>query len=113
MPAEIDASVDKIVMRDVAILTAREDNEDAVRLRDAGRVEESRQKFKDNSVKLDGAASRYGFSGDAAIKQQRSVSEQGAEPVPSAPAAAKADWDKKRKSIYESDTNQSGAKLRF
>jgi Ca-activated chloride channel homolog len=111
--ADIDTSVDKIVMRDVAILTAREDNEEAMRLRDAGRVEDSRKKFMENSIKLDGAASRFGFSADEAVKQQRSVSEQGAEAVPSAPAAAKADWDKKRKAIYESDTNQSGSRMRF
>jgi Ca-activated chloride channel homolog len=111
--SEVESSLDKTVARDVTILTAREDNDEAVKLRDAGRIDDSRRKFEANVRDLDQKASRYGFGSDSAVQQQRAVSEQGAAPAPSAPAAAAADWDKKRKIIKESEANSAGSKLRY
>jgi Ca-activated chloride channel homolog len=113
LQAEVDASYDRTVMRDVAVLTAREENEAAIKLRDAGRLEESQKKFRAVSQGLDDAARRYNFSNDSVVLEQRNISDKAAAPPPASPAKAAEEWTKQRKSIYESDTNAAGARIRY
>jgi Ca-activated chloride channel family protein len=111
--ADVETSIDRTVMRDVTLLTAREANDEAIRLRDAGRIDESRKKFEANKATVDSAAHRYGFSGDAAIVRQQAITEAGAAPPPAAPGETAAAWAKTRKELYEGTANQAGSRTRF
>ncbi len=106
--AESDASVDREVMGEFALLTAREQKEEALRLRDAGRHDEAKRKFEETTETLRRATSAYGIDNNL-IRQQLEASGRAA----AAPSARPDEWEKVRKSLRETDTNQAGASVRY
>lgn len=104
-----DASIDKTVMRDVTVHEARAANDEAVKLRDQGRVEDARRKFEDNAKVIEEKAKQRGVAGDASVQSQSSAAKAAAAPS----AASPAEWERQRKVIKENESNQSGARLRF
>jgi Ca-activated chloride channel family protein len=106
--AESDASVDREVMGEVALLTAREQKEEALRLRDAGRHDEAKRKFEETTETLRRTTSAYGIDNNL-IRQQLEASGRAA----AAPSARPDEWEKVRKSLRETDTNQAGASVRY
>ena len=106
--ADRDASVDKTVMRDVTVHEARAANDEAVKLRDLGRVEDARRKFEENAKTIEEKAKLRGVASDAMIESQRSAAK-----AASAPSASASEWERQRKTIKEIDTNQAGARTRF
>ena len=90
--ARSQASLDPVVARDVTVLIAREQRDEAMRLRDAGRVEEAQKKFRANEAFV--------------VEQQRKLPNAAAyEPLQrevganrsGAQATTASDWDKSRK----------------
>jgi Ca-activated chloride channel homolog len=108
--AEAQASIDPIVARDVAVIEAREQRQEAIKLRDAGRIEESQRAFEANRAKIQSIQQSVPqAAGYAPLDAERKASETGA-----APAAATADgWAKARKIQRGVDVNQSGSSTRY
>jgi Ca-activated chloride channel family protein len=108
--AASDKSVDPEVAKDVTALVVRAERQEAIRLRDAGKVEEARRKFESNA---------------AYVRQQQQLmpslkayepleSELGANEAAAAPAAASAEgWAKARKIQREADGNKAGSSVRY
>ena len=107
---DIAASANPDVLRDVTFLVARDQKEEAVRLRDAGRLEEATRKFQDNATYIREQQSRHKFSGETGhLDQLLKTNEAAAAPA----AAAPAEWEKTRKEFREIDVQSAGAKVRF
>ncbi len=111
--ADQSDSVDKTVMRDVAVHEARAMNEAAIKLRDQGRVEEARRRFEQNALDIQTNSTRFGFSNDPYIADQRKAAEAAAAPPAASPAAAAAQWDTQRKVLREMDVTTSGSRQKF
>ena len=106
---EIEAGINADVMRDTTLLTAREKKDHAIRLRDAGKVEEARKAFEQNAAEISDKAAKYKFKVDESMRQ-----EQDANRAAAAPAAASADgWNKQRKVLRGQDANGFGASSRY
>ena len=107
---EATASLDPIVARDGGVLTAREQRQEAVKLRDQGRAEEAQRAFDASAryveqlqLKLPEAAAY------APLLEERRASEAGAAPV----AATQEGWNKARKIQRESDANRAGSVTKY
>lgn len=106
---DIDRAVNAEVMRDVTLLTSREKKEQAIKLRDAGRIEEARKAFEDNAVEIDKQAAKYKFKLEGQVQV-----EQEANRAAASPSAATADgWNRQRKVIRGLDSNAAGASVRY
>ena len=106
---EIEAGINPDVMRDATLLTARERKDQAIRLRDAGKVEEARKAFESNAAEIDGRAQQYKFKLDDKLRDEQSANRAAA-----APSSASSDgWNKQRKVLREQDANGVGAKLKY
>ena len=106
---DIESAIDPDVMRDATLLTAREKKDQAIRLRDAGKVEEARKAFEQNAIDITDKATRYNFKVDDQMSQ-----EQAANRAAASPAANSADgWSKQRKVLREQDANTSGASRKY
>jgi Ca-activated chloride channel homolog len=108
---ESDRSVNPIVARDVTTLESRASRQEAVRLRDAGKVDEAQRKFKENAEyvraqqdKLPAAARRY-----APLDDEIKANEAAAAPA----AKSNDEWIKQRKIQRQFDSNSSGASVKF
>jgi Ca-activated chloride channel homolog len=109
-PAISDRSVNPAVVQDVATLISREARQEAVRLRDAGRAEEAKQKFEQNAATVKALQSRVPSA--AAYKPLQD--ELKASEAAAAPQAQGADaWSKVRKDQRQFDSNSSGAVSRY
>lgn len=105
----VEAGINAEVMRDAALLTAREKKEQAIQLRDAGRLEEARKAFEENAVEIDRKAAKYKFKLEGQVQL-----EQEANRAAASPSAASADgWNKQRKVMRGQDSNASGASVRY
>lgn len=100
---EAEASVDKDVMAAVATQTAVERNEQAVSLRDKGRVEEARKVLQNNAAYLDREAKRLGAASLSKMKE-KALQDAGNLTKPG-------EWNRTRKAMrrdqYRSKTQQS------
>lgn len=108
--AKSDASIDPEVVKDVTALVVRAERQEAIKLRDEGRVEEATKKFEANA---------------AYVRQQQSLmpslkayeplqSELYANDAAAAPAASTASgWAKARKVGREADGNKAGGSVRY
>lgn len=108
--AESDASANADVLKDVVVLKARADRQEATRLRDAGRIDEAKRKFEENAQYLRGvqAASPVARSYDPIAREIK------ANEAASAPAAqSTAGWERARKVQKEADSNVSGGASRY
>lgn len=110
-PAASQASINAEVQRDATVLVAREQRQEAIRLRDAGRIEEAKQKFESNAQyiiemrrKLPSAAQAY-----APIDRELEANRAGA----ASAAAAPAGWEKARKQQREADSNAAGSAFKY
>lgn len=107
---EAAASLDPLVARDVAVLVSREQRQEAVKLRDAGRIDEARRAFdasakyvREQQQKVPEAAAY------APLIEEGKASEAGA-----APAALTPDgWNKARKVQREPDANRAGSVTKY
>ncbi len=106
----VEKSINAIVMRDVTTLLSREARQEAVRLRDAGRLEEAREKFKANADYLRKQQSAFDSNKDyAPLANELKASEAAA-----APAAQSAEgWSKARKTQRATDGNSFGASQKY
>ena len=104
-----EASIDKTVMRDVTVHEARAANDEAVKLRDQGRVDDARRRFEENARMIDETAKRRGVDSDASVQSQSAAAKAASAPS----AASPAEWERQRKTIKEIDTNSAGARIRF
>jgi hypothetical protein len=108
--AASDATIDADVVKDVTTLVVRAERQEAIRLRDEGKIEEAKRKFDANA---------------AYVRQQQAIlpglkayepleSELSANQAASAPAAATPDgWAKARKIQREADGNKAGSSVRY
>lgn len=105
-----EKTVNPAVLRDVTTLTSRAVRQEAVRLRDAGKIEEARRKFDENAAYLKKQkASLPGAESYAPIEHELKASEAAA-----APAAQSGEgWSKARKLQRATDGNGFGASLKF
>ncbi len=105
-----DRSVNPEVVRDVATLLSREARQEAVKLRDAGRTTEARQKFEQNASDLRALLSKVpAAAAYAPLQEEVKASEQAA----SAEAQSRDGWEKSRKEQRQYDSNRAGATHRF
>lgn len=107
---EVGAGVRADVMRDVTLLEARAQTDEAIRLRDAGRYEEAQRKFQDNAAVIAKRAATYGFGADDRIQAYRGFVEGAgaAGAAPSSPA-----WSIQRKQLREQEGNVPGVTSRY
>ena len=106
---EVEAAIDPDVMRDATLLTAREKKDQAIRLRDAGKVEEARKAFEQNAADISTQATKYKFKVDDMMRN-----EQAANRAAAAPSAAGTDgWNRQRKILREQDANGVGASRKY
>lgn len=105
-----ETSGNATVIRDVATIQSRAVRAEAVKLRDAGQVEEARQKFLSNSASLKALQQSVpGLVLSGPLKGEIEASEAAA-----APAAQSAEgWSKARKIQRENDGYKSGASAKF
>ncbi|MEM9027977.1 MAG: VWA domain-containing protein, partial [Pseudomonadota bacterium] len=103
-----ESSADGDVMRDVTLLKARARREEAIKLRDAGRIDAARKAFKKNAAILSKARKQYGFSGSVAYDDEQRVNSEAA-----AKAASPAEWKRQRKTLRAIQSNQAGAKTKY
>lgn len=104
-----EASANTEVLRDVATLVARAERQEAVKLRDAGRVEEAQRKFKATADYLKAQQSVLGASEYAPIQNELKANEAAAAPA----AASREGWSRTRKMQREADSNSAGAATRY
>ena len=107
--SDVEASRSAEVMRDVTLLTAREAKSEAIKLRDAGRVEEARQKFQQNAADIAQQASKYGFRLDGTVAEEAQANTAAAAPATASPEA----WNKQRKIMRGQDAYSPGASQRY
>jgi Ca-activated chloride channel family protein len=107
----VEKSTNAIVMRDVTTLISREARQEAVKLRDAGRSDEAREKFKANAEYLRKQQSKLDTSKNyAPILNELKASEAAA----AAAAAQNAEaWPKARKIQRATDGNSFGASQKY
>ena len=104
------ASLDPIVGRDVAVIHAREQRQEAIKLRDAGRIEDAQRAFEANQRYVEERQrSLPSAAGYAPLDEERKASQAGAAPI----AATAEGWNKARKVQRESDANKAGASTRY
>jgi Ca-activated chloride channel homolog len=106
----VEKSVNGLVMRDVTTLLSREARQEAVKLRDAGKLDEAREKFKANAEYIRKQQSAFDGNKDyAPLVNELSASEAAA-----APAAQSAEgWSKARKTQRATDGNSFGASQKY
>lgn len=101
-------SVDGAVMQDVSLLKARAQREAAIKLRDAGRIQEAKRVFKQTASGLKAAQEQYGFASAPRIEAELKANEA---------AAARADdsaaWKRQRKQLRAVQSNSASAKTRY
>jgi len=107
----VEKSTNTIVMRDVTTLISREARQEAVKLRDAGRSDEAREKFRANAEYLRKQQSKLDTSKNyAPILNELKASEAAA----AAAAAQNAEaWSKARKIQRATDGNSFGASQKY
>ena len=105
-----EKALNETVMRDVGTLNSRAARQEAIKLRDAGKVEEAERKFKDNALYLKGLQTALPKSADYAPLQGELKANEAA----AAPAARnQAEWDKVRKIQRQTDSNAAGASIKY
>ena len=101
-------STNSLVMRDVATLLSRAARDEAVKLRDAGRLEEARAKFDANAAYLRKQQSAFDKSGSyAPLANELKASEA------AAAASSPEQWTKARKVQRATDSNSFGASQKY
>ena len=106
-----DKSLNPMVEREVATLLSREARQEAVKLRDEGKVEEARRKFDDNAKFL---SAKKAALPAAAQDYQPLNDEINASTTAAAPAAQSSDgWAKERKAQRYMDSNKAGASSKY
>ena len=106
-----DKSLNPMVEREVATLLSREARQEAVRLRDEGKVEEARRKFDDNAKFL---SAKKAALPAAAQEYQPLNDEINASTAAAAPAAQSSDgWAKERKAQRYMDSNKAGSVSKY
>lgn len=106
----VEKSVNAIVMRDVTTLLSREARQEAVKLRDAGQLDEARAKFKANAEYLRKQQSAFDANKDyAPLANELTASEAAAAPA----AQSTEGWAKARKTQRATDGNSFGASQKF
>ncbi|MGE3917520.1 MAG: hypothetical protein AB7F78_17645, partial [Hyphomicrobiaceae bacterium] len=108
--AASEASINATVDRDVTALLSREARAEAVRLRDAGRIEEARSKFKANAEYVrEKQRALPGAAAYAPLVDELKASESAASDA----AQTSEGWAKTRKTQRAIDSNQFGASTKF
>ncbi len=106
----VEKSTNAIVMRDVTTLLSREARQEAVKLRDAGRLDEARAKFEANASYLRKQQREFDSNNEYAPL----VNELKASEAAAAPAAQSAEgWSKARKTQRATDGNSFGASQKY
>ena len=105
-----EKSANAVVQRDVATLTSRAARSEAVKLRDAGKIDEARAKFRANAEVVRQWQSRLpGGASYAPLKGELEASEAAAAPE----AQSGEGWSKARKTQRAIDSNQFGASIKY
>ena len=103
-----EKSVNSSVMRDVATLLSRAARDQAIKLRDAGKLEEARAKFDANAAYLRKQQSAFDKSRSyAPLENELKASEA------AAAAASPEQWSKARKVQRATDSNSFGASQKY
>ncbi|MGE0766250.1 MAG: VWA domain-containing protein [Hyphomicrobiaceae bacterium] len=103
-----ERSVNASVMRDVTTLLSRATRDAAIKLRDAGRLDEARAKFNANAAYLRKQQSAFDKSGEyAPLASELKATEE------AAAAATPAEWSKARKIQRATDSNSFGASQKY
>jgi len=103
-----EKSVNGSVMRDVATLLSRAARDEAIKLRDAGKLEEARAKFDANAAYLRKQQSAFDKSRSyAPLENELKASEA------AAAAASPEQWSKARKVQRATDSNSFGASQKY
>ena len=106
----VEKSANAAVLRDVTTLVSREARDEAVKLRDAGRLDEAQRKFKANADYVREQQARLpGAAAYAPLDNERKASEAAAAPS----AQTSEGWSKARKTQRATDGNSFGASQKF
>src|SRR5262249_40804268 len=100
---------DNIVLEAVVEQTTRERAATAVKLRDAGKIDEARALFKQNAAEIS-AFSAVALAPSARLQQMGQEYDKFAEP---AVASSPAQWNASRKNLRALDATSAGEKRRF
>ena len=106
-----EKSINTEVLRDVTTLKSRAVRQEAIDLRDAGRVEEAKRKFEDNAAYVRAQRSKLPASAKpyAPLEAELKANEAAAATSP----ASKEDWMKQRKMQRQYDSNASGSSTKY
>ena len=106
---DIKASYSAAVMRDATVIDVRQRKDAAIRLRDAGKLDDARKAFNDNVQQITEQAAKYGFKVDGILAQEQASNSVAASPAAASPQA----WIKQRKIMRGQDANQSGSSMKY
>ncbi|MFM1814679.1 MAG: hypothetical protein RLZ98_1374 [Pseudomonadota bacterium] len=106
---EAKSSYRNEVIRDATLLEARARKDEAIRLRDAGRLEEAKRKFQANAAEISAQQALYGMAPSPELQAEREANVKASE-IDDRDSAS---WNLQRKEMRQQNSNVSGGKTRY
>ncbi|MFV0296187.1 MAG: vWA domain-containing protein [Hyphomicrobiaceae bacterium] len=108
--ARAEKSVNATVMKDVATLVSRAQRQEAITLRDEGKLKEAQKKFKENAAYVRSQQRSLSGGADyAPLADELKANELAASPA----AQSQAGWQKARKIQRATDSNKFGSSMKY